>query len=131
MFINEYLNAFDHFVKETLRERYYIRYTDDMVILNADPVHLTELIPVMASWLQEHRKLTLHPGKIRIRKLSHGIDFLGYVTLPHYSVLRTRTKRRMLRRVNVDNLISYLGLLKHCAGFTLSREIQTRGFFLS
>lgn len=128
--MNVYLDGFDHWVKEVLRERYYLRYTDDMVILHPNPAHLATLIPRIAFWLYEYRKFILHPTKVHIRKLSHGIDFLGYVTLPHYRVLRTRTKLRMMRRVNAQNITSYLGLLKHCAGFTLSREIQTRGFFL-
>ncbi|MEK7532616.1 MAG: reverse transcriptase domain-containing protein [Patescibacteria group bacterium] len=119
-----YLNALDHFVKEILHERYYIRYTDDMVIVHHDPEHLTGLIPIISSWLQRHRKLTLHSGKTKIRKLSQGIDFLGYVTLPYYRVLRTRTRRRMLRRVNRDNLASYRGLLKHCAGFELEKGLR-------
>lgn len=121
--MNVYLDGFDHFVKETLRERYYLRYTDDMVILHADPAYLAGLIPVIAFWLQEHRGLSLHPGKIHIRKLFHGIDFLGYVTLPHYRVLRTKTKRRMLARLEKKNVASYLGLLKHCAGHELTRRI--------
>ena len=33
-FGNLYLNGFDHFVKEDLRCRYYIRYVDDFVVLD-------------------------------------------------------------------------------------------------
>lgn len=55
-----------------------------------------------------------------LRKLTRGIDFLGYVVLPHHRVLRTRTKRRMLRRVTEENLPSYCGLLAHCNGDTLA-----------
>src|SRR3989338_3713261 len=43
--------------------------------------------------------LQLHPNKVTIRKLRQGTDFLGYVSLPHYLVLRTRTKNRMLKRL--------------------------------
>ncbi len=119
LFANVYLDAFDHFIKDELRIPYYIRYTDDAVILVNDPSELRWLLPFIEQWLCSERRLTLHPNKVSIRKLSQGIDFLGYVTLPHYRVLRTKTKRRMLRRVNVENLPSYLGLLKHCSGFNL------------
>lgn len=49
---------------------------------------------------------------------SSGIDFLGWVHFPDHQVLRTSTKRRMLKRVRgqqKDSLTiqSYLGMLKH------------------
>ncbi|MBI4098587.1 MAG: RNA-directed DNA polymerase [Candidatus Magasanikbacteria bacterium] len=130
LFVNVYLDGLDHWVKEALCERYYMRYTDDMIIVHSNPVYLRALIAPIAARLTKERRLMLHPVKMRIRKLSHGIDFLGYVALPHYRVLRTKTKRRMLKRVNALNVASYLGLLQHCAGFTLSREIRRRIFFL-
>jgi len=67
--------------------------------------------------------LTLHPNKIIIKKLRQGIDFLGYVILPHYIVLRTKTKIRMLKRVNKKNSVSYLGLLRHGKEYKLKRKI--------
>jgi hypothetical protein len=56
--------------------------------------------------------------------LSQGSDFLGYVVRPHHTVLRTRTKKRMLRRIEQKNLSSYMGLLEHCDGFLLQERIQ-------
>lgn len=123
LFVNVYLNGLDHFIKETLRLHCYIRYTDDMVVLHHDAAYLEGLITPIAAWLARERQLVLHPGKIKLRKLSQGIDFLGYVTLPHYRVLRTKTKRRMFRRVNTNNRSSYLGLLAHCSGHVLRRLI--------
>ena len=69
--------------------------------------------------------LSLHPDKIIIRKYNQGIDFLGYVTLPHYRVLRIKTKKRMFRRINHKNLQSYLGVLSHCNGYKLELKIKT------
>lgn len=114
LFANVYLDAFDHFVKEDLRERFYIRYTDDAVLLSQHREHLVELLPWIEAWLYQHRRLDLHPKKVKIRKLRQGIDFLGYVVLPCHTVLRTKTKRRMIRRINEVNASSYLGLLEHC-----------------
>jgi hypothetical protein len=47
-----------------------------------------------------------------------GIDFLGWVHFPDHRVLRTATKRRMLRRVESAKpreaaLASYRGMLSH------------------
>lgn len=71
-------------------------------------------------------KLRLHPDKIMIRKYNQGIDFLGYVTLPHYRVLRTKTKRRMLEKINDKNIQSYLGVLSHCCGYKLKIKLYAR-----
>ncbi|MEK7620282.1 MAG: RNA-directed DNA polymerase [Patescibacteria group bacterium] len=124
LFANVYLDAFDHFIKDELRVKHYVRYTDDAVILSYDPAELRWLLAFIEQWLWHERRLVLHPNKTIIRKLSQGIDFLGYVTLPHHRVLRTKTKRRMFKRVNAVNMPSYLGLLKHCDGY--ERSIQLR-----
>jgi hypothetical protein len=113
------MNEFDQFVKHMLRQRYYLRYTDDFVILGSSPEELQGLLAPIADFLVDELRLTLHPGKVSIRKLSQGIDFLGYVVRPHHTVLRTKTKRRMLKWVNQTNVDSYLGLLQHCQGYQL------------
>ncbi|MFH1088859.1 MAG: RNA-directed DNA polymerase [Candidatus Uhrbacteria bacterium] len=124
MFANVYLDAFDHFIKDELRIKFYLRYTDDAIILSDNQEFLFSLVPIIKQWLEKERQLVLHPGKTSIGKLSQGFDFLGYVVLPHYKVLRTKTKKRMLERVNKNNLSSYLGLLGHCQGFGLEKRIR-------
>lgn len=126
LFANVYLDAFDHYVKEKLHQPFYIRYTDDAVIVHEDRKYLANLLPWLQAWLWQHRRLELHPRKVEIRKLQQGIDFLGYVTLPEYRVLRTKTKRRMFRHVNETNLASYLGVLEHCSGEKLRQEVIRR-----
>ncbi len=104
--------------------KYYLRYSDDFILIadNADCLRL--LIPQINNFLKSELKLTLHPNKITINKLRRGIDFLGYVILPHYIILRTKTKKRMLKRVSDKNLASYLGLLKHCSGYKIIKMIE-------
>ncbi|MBI4175475.1 group II intron reverse transcriptase domain-containing protein [Candidatus Berkelbacteria bacterium] len=123
LFANVYLDPLDKFVKHRLRMRYYLRYADDFVILSQNKEELEAALEQIHAFLVRHLQLALHPAKIELRKFHQGIDFLGYVVLPHHVVLRTRTKRRMLRRVNELNLPSYLGLLHHCHGYTLTQWI--------
>ena len=135
LFANIYLNQFDHFVKEELRVKYYIRYTDDFVLLHDNPTVLASLLPVIRAFLRDRLALELHPRKVSIRKLSQGIDFLGYVTLPHYRVLRTRTKTRIsayLEKRDKDDFAgveSYLGLLSHCNGYRLAKSMREQTYF--
>lgn len=118
------MNKLDQFVKHYLKIKYYLRYCDDFVILESDLTKLKKLIPEIEKFLLSNLKLKLHPNKIIIRKLKQGIDFLGYVVLPHYRVLRTKTKKRMFEKVNSKNLSSYLGLLKHCNSYRLKQSLK-------
>ena len=113
LFVNIYMNEFDRFVKHTLNEKHYIRYADDFVIFSQNKNYLTLLIPRISNFLYEKLHLKLHPDKIFIKTIVSGVDFLGWVHFPVHRVLRTTTKRRMLARVNEQNISSYFGLLKH------------------
>jgi hypothetical protein len=126
LFANVYLNEFDQFVKHKLRIKFYLRYCDDFVILSDNRDELEKLISLTAEFLENKLKLRLHPNKIIIRKLKEGIDFLGYVVLPHYKVLRTKTKKRMLKKINDINKTSYFGLIKHCNSYGLRIELEAR-----
>jgi len=123
LFANICLNELDYFIKQILKIKYYIRYCDDFIMIRKDKNYLQNLIPKIACFLKQKLKLSLHPDKISLRKYNQGIDFLGYVSFPHYRILRTRTKNRMFNKINSENLQSYLGILKHCNGYKLREEI--------
>jgi hypothetical protein len=139
LFSNVYLNELDQFVKHNLRIKHYMRYCDDFIILHGDLCYLEALISKFGTFLKCELSLSLHPRKIIIRKLHQGIDFLGYVVRPNHAVLRTRTKRRMFRKLEqakqrlkvgeIDkdrfnqSFQSYLGLLTHCRGYELERKL--------
>jgi len=117
LFINIYMNRFDQFVKHKLRAKYYVRYTDDFVILSENKIYLGEIIPKIANFLIRELKLTLHPDKLYLKTMASGVDFLGWVHLPKHRVLRTATPKRMFKKLNrkhnEQSIASYLGLLKH------------------
>ncbi len=123
LFSNIYLNELDQFAKRKLRIKYYLRYADDFIIVAKDKKNLLDVIPVLRKFLAGELNLELHPDKISLRPWHQGIDFLGYVVFPYYTILRPKTKRRMLKRVNKNNLASYLGLLSHCRGYRLKTKL--------
>jgi len=124
LFANVYMNELDQFVKHKLKIKYYLRYCDDFIVLSDDERYLENLVIQIESFLISELKLRLHENKVSIRKLKQGIDFLGYIVFPCHIVLRTKTRRRMLRRIDKQNLSSYLGLLKHCNGYKLADLIK-------
>ena len=123
LFGNIYLNEFDQFVKHILKERYYIRYCDDFIVLSDNAEKLIELVSKFQEFLRERLGLELHPHKVFIRKYGQGIDFLGYIVLPYHRVMRTRTRRRMLRKNTSKNLPSYMGILDHCNGHIIRKKL--------
>jgi RNA-directed DNA polymerase len=111
------MNQFDQFVKQELEEKYYIRYADDFVFLSTSKLYLECLLPIVEDFLCKKLRLRLHPEKIFLQTLTSGIDFLGWVHFPDHRVLRTATKRRMLRNLAGEpseaTRASYLGMLGH------------------
>lgn len=137
LFANIYLHELD---MHKLREPNYLRYCDDFIILSSDQHYLRCLISYIGECLAKHVKLELHPKKIILRKLSTGIDFVGYVFFAHHTLLRNRTKQRMKCRlkntfesflndsteaVAMDQqLQSYLGILSHANQHKLSLALK-------
>ncbi|MBI5140435.1 MAG: group II intron reverse transcriptase domain-containing protein [Candidatus Vogelbacteria bacterium] len=118
LLINIYMNEFDQFMKHGLKAEYYMRYSDDFIILSEDRDWLLGALVKIKDFLDIKLKLELHPDKVSIKTLSSGVDFLGWVNFPEHRVLRTSTKKRMFNNIRLKNgkieiVKSYLGLLSH------------------
>ncbi|TSC92585.1 MAG: hypothetical protein CEN89_591 [Candidatus Berkelbacteria bacterium Licking1014_7] len=136
LFANIYMDPLDKFVKHKLKARYYLRYADDFMFLADNQEKLLEYLEEIKSFLGEHLKLLLHPDKIILRKLSWGLDFVGYVAYPKFNLPRSKTVQRMFARLDKiqkteskklnESLQSYLGYLKHIAAKTLSHKLNNQ-----
>jgi len=125
LLVNIYMHELDQFAKHNLKAKYYIRYADDFVFLSQDKIFLENILVKIEHFLWNNLKLQMHPDKISIKTLASGIDFLGWVNFSNHRVLRTVTKKRMFRTIQVkegnnDTVQSYLELLKHGNGKILS-----------
>lgn len=89
-FANIYLNRFDHWMKEDMRCRYYIRYVDDFVILSDNRRWLQSLIDPIRERLGT-LELKVHPKKCNVFPVSRGCDFMGYCIWPTHRMLPKRT----------------------------------------
>lgn len=140
LFSNVYLNELDQFIKRELKTKYYIRYADDFVIVSNNKEYLEKMLDKIESYLQKNLYLRLHPKKVKIERWSSGVDFLGYVSFPNYTALRTKTKRRMLKRVKIGaknwkekrtskdsfnaTVQSYLGMIRHCRWHVIVKKMK-------
>ncbi len=123
LFSNIYLDRFDQFMTNILCVPYYIRYVDDFVVIGRNDIALEYFVPTIQEFLTSFLCLTLHPGKIVLKKWHQGVDFLGYVSFPYYTILRTKTKRRIFKKVRQENLKSYLGVLKYCRSCGIKKKV--------
>lgn len=97
LFANVYLDPLDHFAKEGLHTRWYIRYMDDFVMLSRDKQQVRDWCDATAQFLSQCG-LRLNP-KTAILRAAHGIPFVGYRIWPCYRRIRQSTLRRIRRRL--------------------------------
>lgn len=139
-FANVYLNELDQFIKRQLKVKYYLRYVDDLIILSDNVCQLLFLREKIDSFLKEYLKLELHFQKDKLGSVYQGIDFLGYIVFPSYSLVRNRvvgnlkTKlyfaNRSLRIPNTESIKkvtaiinSYYGHFRKAKSYNLRKNI--------
>ena len=94
---NNYLNGFDHYIKEQLKVRKYIRYVDDFALFSDDREFLADARISVEEYLANLR-LKIHPIKSQLFETKQGANFLGFRVLPDRIRVRTENLRRARRR---------------------------------
>lgn len=124
LLVNIYMNEFDQYVKHVLKVKYYVRYADDFVFVLDNKAEL-ELVRLKCSaFLTLNLKLNLHSKKCFVKSIYSGVDFLGWVHFVKHRVLRTSTKKRIMRRANESNVSSYLRLLRWGSGYKVGEGLR-------
>ena len=93
-----YLNDMDHFIKEKLKIKYYVRYQDDFLLFHQSKQHLKYCLDELNKFL-EKEKLTLN-RKTRIYRSTNNFIFLGRNSYGKYSRYR-EVKRKIKRKYNL------------------------------
>ena len=100
-FANVFLNELDHFVKEKLRAKYYVRYVDDFVILHESPKVLRQYMKEIDIFLRDKLALELHPDKSKIIPLPMGTEFLGMRIFLHHKLIKEKNLRKFYRKLSM------------------------------
>ena len=140
-----FLDEFDHFVKERLRIKYYVRYMDDFLLIHPDKEYLRYCQKQIETFLAGLR-LELNE-KTNIFPLRHGVDFLGFHTyitesgqiirrLRHSSVKRMKGKIRwwkkeypagkVTKKEILDSWTAWDAHAAHGNTYTLRQEIAAK-----
>ena len=99
-----YLNDLDHYIKEVLKIRYYIRYQDDFVLFHESKEYLQECLEKIKEFLGRE-KLVLNE-KTRIYNSNGNFIFLGRNKYGKYSKYRT-IKRKIKKSMYLYNCGKY------------------------
>jgi len=137
-FANVYLNDLDHYIKEVLRCRFYIRYVDDIVVFHNCKERLWEINKAIKKYLCKER-LKLHPKKLFVAPVSVGIDHLGYRVYPTHRLLRKdnsirfRKSLKEMSKLYKDGIVewdkinasvqSWIGHARHADTYRLRNSI--------
>ena len=134
-----YLNELDHYIKEQLHIKYYIRYMDDFILIHHDKEYLKKCLNLINKKLS-YLKLSLNK-KTQIYNLKSGVNFLGYkfilknkklvILLNNQTRKKIKKKLRKARKNNINfykkSLASYNGYFKVS---TTNNFVYKNKFFL-
>lgn len=99
LFANVYGNIVDHYIHHELKQRHWVRYMDDIVILGNDLQGLRALHDKIEAFVAKELRMKI--SKWCARPVHTGIDFLGYRIWRNHKLIRkdsvTRAKRKIKR----------------------------------
>lgn len=122
-FANFYLEGLDHFIKEKLRIKYYVRYVDDLVMFGPNKRKLHRARKEIDTYLKGVKLQVKSNWQVFPIK-SRDVDFLGLRFYRNKTILRKRNALRIHRRArkikkkgglndrDASAVISYWGWLK-------------------
>lgn len=132
-FSSFFLEGFDHYVKEELKIKKYVRYVDDMVLLDTNKRKLHKAIARMDEYL--HKIGLKLKRNYQVWKVgSRPIDFVGFRFYQDKTVLRKKIFFRLCRRVRnvrksgyitvhqAQGILSLLGWLSHINAWKFYKE---------
>ncbi len=138
IFANYYLQPLDTYLSQ-LPDTRYGRYVDDFVVFARTKEELLRLLPLVRKLLAE-RGLILHPDKVYLQPVRHGLTFIGS-TIRHgriYAGNRTvGNLTNLVRRYNAyyahervstheefaQRYNSYMGYLIHRKSYAIRRRV--------
>ncbi len=131
---NVYMNELDHFIKQDLHWRDYIRYCDDFCLYGNNKQDLHDAAQKIKTFVRERLKMEF--SKCNLRRTSNGVTFIGYRHFRKFILLRHLTACKLRRRIvniivhsdfsdrSVAQLASAYGWTKWCNSYHFRKTIQ-------
>ena len=101
-YANIYLNQLDHYIKEVLRVKYYVRYMDDFLLILPNKEESKRVKQVLEKYLKDVLNLKLNK-KTNYFPNKNGVKFCGFQIYRNKIKLANANKKRMNKRVREWN----------------------------
>ena len=131
---NVYMDPLDHFVKDDLGVKGYVRYVDDFLLFGDSKRELQEWREAIGERAAGTMRLVLHERKTRLFPVSEGIAFLGFRVWPTHRRLLPGAVKRARRRLDAmfgaNRALGSAGKLKlspERSGFPVGQASGLRG----
>lgn len=141
-FANWLLQPLDHYIKEELKAKYYVRYMDDMVIFGSNKNKLHDIRKDISRWLDHHNlKLKDNWSVFRMEYIKgdntrkgNVLEFIGFKFHRNYITIRKNILNRMKRKAekigkkgkcsphDAHQMMSYLGWIKWSETYTVYKK---------
>ena len=132
-FANWYLTGLDHFIKEDLSAKYYIRYMDDMVIFDSNKRKLHKMRVAIQNYLEQNLGLTLKDNWQVFPIKSRFLDFMGFRFYRNKVTMRRSILYKACRKAkklvdkkptiySIRQVLSYLGWFSQTNTYNVFQE---------
>ncbi len=130
-FANYYLSFLDHYVKEVLHCKGYVRYVDDCVLFSNQKGELWEWKKAIELFLEQFR-LILNPQRTELYPATEGRCFLGQKVFQSYRLLPAENVRRAKKRMQCVVIAKPEIVQQRLAGWVgHARQANTRNLLFS
>ena len=135
---NFYLTPLDNFCKHELKNKDYIRYCDDFLLLGNDKAYLHDCRKRIEDFIG--KKLMLEYSRSDVFNIKQGVDFCGYRHFDNYILVRKSTAQRQIRKIRElpkryergqitkdemrSTIDSVLGWLKHAKTHNMKNAME-------
>lgn len=113
-----YLDRFDHWIKRTMKQKRYVRYVDDFVVLGMNRDEAMRFKEQCETYLKE--TLNLELSKWNVSKIKRGCNFVGFRTWKKTRFVRKHSLHnfsRALRDGKHESIVSIMGNAKNTATY--------------
>ena len=140
-FANFYLESLDHYIKQELHIKRYVRYVDDMVLFGNNKKKLHKARILISKKLSE-MGLSLKNNYQVFPTKSRAVDFLGYqfwrnhikmrkrnflfLTRQYRKICRLESRNKPIPFHMAAGFISRYGQLQHCNVYWLKQKVQKK-----
>lgn len=145
-FANIYLNELDHFIKEKLKIKFYLRYMDDFIIILKTKQETKIVLNKINDFLNKNLNLQLN-NKTTYYPIYKGINFCGYIVYDTHILVRKRCIKKIKRKIKKWNTLynnnqlnyhkfilcfnSFKGHIKHANTYNLYNKLYNKIEFIN